>query len=148
MSGISRRITTFAEFNTLPDYLKRMYVERVQFTYCVGLTDIYRSLEGCPMTSKAFMEYLNTHSVFGNRSQAKKNTSPLWPFFLAGLATTDGQLIRPPEAEPAPPKPDPAHLEITGGPKPLLDILSVIFSSPEILDASRYKITIQEMTTT
>lgn len=54
-------------------------------------------------------------------------------------------MIDQPDAKPAPPKRDPAHLEITGGPKPLLDILSVIFSSPEILDASRYKVTIQEM---
>lgn len=145
MPDITRCITSFAEFDRLPDFLKKEYVNTIQTTYFVGLKDIYLSMD-CPMAPGTFEGYLNKHNVFGNRTCARMKTNPVWPFFLAGLATTDGQMIDQLDAKPAPPKRDPAHLEITGGPKPLLDILSLLFSSPEILDASSYKITIQEMT--
>ena len=142
---ITRIITNFAYFDSLPHDLKQEYMSTVQKTYHVSLTAIGRQMHGSPVEG-TFQNYLLDNSVYGNRSEATKKTSPLWPAFCEGAADIYGNPIMdddPPRT--APQNHRPSHLEITGAPKPLLNILSLLFSSPEILDASCYRITVQEV---
>jgi len=138
-----RVIKNFAYFDSLPTQLKQDYIDTVQRTYHVSLQAIGRQMKGA---MSSFDNYLMDVGVHGNRREASRKTSPLWSAFCMGAADIYGRPVYDEEqAKPAPPKRDPAHLEITGAPKSLLDILSVVLTSPDILDASRYRVTIQEI---
>lgn len=148
MPNFERHIKSLDEFKSLSNLEKGIYISALQSTYHVSLNEIAYSMKGASEKPKAFVNYLSRCGIHGDRCLGTMSTAVQWSGFIAGIFDIYGNRILDGQSIPAPRKPlsDPPALEITGAPKSLLNILSVIFSSPEILDGLSYRVTIQEAT--
>jgi hypothetical protein len=146
MPDYERHIKSLDEFKALSNLEKGIYISALQSTYHVSLNEIAYSMKGASENPKSFINYLSSCGIHGDRRLGSMSTAVQWSGFITGVFDIYGGRILDGRPTPAPRKPDPSPpaVEIMGAPKSLLNILSVIFSSPDILASPSYRVLIQE----